>query len=271
MKKLTILFLSLFLMGSTAEAQFLKKLQKKIEDKVEKKVIDNVSDKAAVETEKSLNKMWEMDLSSLPMGGMGERVDPAEVPARYDFDWKYTMNMHTTEGDMDLTYLLKKDSPHFGMQMPNIPGMFMVMDGEKQMMVMFMESEGSKMLTATKFDPEKIEESDTENPYKDAEMKEIGSKEIMGYNCKGYQTETPEYLMTFYVTDEAGVGFADIFQASQKNAPKGFNPEWFAEGTGLMMEMTMEDKKDASKNMTMTCTKLQKKDFSINKSDYQSF
>ena len=71
MKKLTILFLSLFLMGSTAEAQFLKKLQKKIEDKVEKKVIDNVSDKAAVETEKSLNKMWEMDLSSLPMGGHG--------------------------------------------------------------------------------------------------------------------------------------------------------------------------------------------------------
>ena len=269
MKKLTLLFLSLFLMGTTAEAQFLKKLKQKVEQKVEQKVVDNVSDKAAAETEKSLNKMWEMDMGGIPMGG--ERVDPAAVPASYDFDWEYAMNMHMEQGDMEFTYLLKKDAPHFGMQMPNLPGMFMVMDAENKMMVMFMESEVSKMLTATKFDPEKIEESDAENPYKDAEMKEIGSKQIMGYNCKGYQTETPEYLMTFYVTDEAGVGFADIFQASQKNAPKGFNPEWFAEGTGLMMEMTMEDKKDASKNMTMTCTRLQKKDFSINKSDYQSF
>lgn len=271
MKKLTILFLSLFLMGSTAEAQFLKKLQKKIEDKVEKKVIDNVSDKAAAETEKSLNKMWEMDLSSLPMGGMGERVDPAEIPASYNFDWKYTMNMHTTEGEMDMTYLLKEDSPHFGMQLPNVPGMFMVMDGEKQMMVMFMDSEGSKMLTATKLDPASLEASETENPYENAEMKEIGSKEIMGYHCKGYQTETPEHVFTFYVTDEAGVSFSDIFKANQKNAPKGFNPDWFKDGKALMMEMDMKDKNDPSKNVSMTCTQLEKTNFTLNKADYQAF
>lgn len=272
MKKLTILFLSLFLMGSTAEAQFLKKLQKKIEEKVEKKAVDNVSDKAAAETENSLNKMWEMDLSSMPMGGMGgERVDPAEIPASYNFDWEYTMNMHSTEGDMELTYLLKKDSPHFGMQIPNVPGMFMVMDGEKQMMVMFMDSEGSRMLTATKLDPASLEASEMEDPYKNAEMKEIGSKEIMGYHCKGYQTETPEHVYTFYVTDEAEVGFSDIFKANQKNAPKGFNPEWFKDGTGLMMEMNMVDKVDPSKNVSMTCTKLEKKPFTISKADYQAF
>ena len=271
MKKLTILFISLFLMGSTAEAQFLKKLQKKIEQKVEKKVIDNVSDKAAAETEKSLDKMWEMDLSSLPMGMGGERVDPAEIPASYNFDWEYTMNMHSKEGDMQLTYLLKKDSPHFGMQVPSVTGMFMVMDGENQMMVMYMSSEDSKMLTATKMDPASIEASQEENPYKDAEIKEIASKEIMGYQCKGYQTETPEHLMTFYVTDEAGVSFNDIFKANQKNAPEGFDPEWFADGTGLMMEMNMVDKNDPSKNVSMTCTELEKKNFTINKSDYQVF
>ena len=270
MKKLTILFISLFLVGSTAEAQFLKKLKKKVEQKVEQKVINNVSDKAAAETEKSLNNMWEMDLEGMAMP-MGERVDPAEIPASYAFDWEYTLNMNSEQGDMEFTYLLKKDAPHFGIQMPNVPGMFMVMDGEKQMMVMFMNSEGNKMLTATRIDPENLAASEEENPYKDAEIKQIGSKEIMGYTCQGYQTETPEHLFTFYVTDEAGIGFSDIFKANQKNAPKGFNPEWFAEGKGLMMEMNMKDKKDSSKNITMTCTKLAQKDNRINKSDYQSF
>ena len=269
MRKLTILFISLFLLGHTAEAQFLKKLKNKVEDKVEQKVVDNVSNKAANETEKSLNNMWDMDLGGMPMGG--ERVDPAEIPASYDFDWEYALKMNTEQGEMEFTYLLKKDAPYFGMQMPNVPGMFMVMDGEKEMMVMFMNSEGNKMLTGTKFDPDAVDESDAENPYEDAEVKEIGTKEIMGYTCKGYQSETPDHVFTFYVTDEAGVGFSDIFKTNQKNTPKGFNPEWFAEGTGLMMEMTMEDKKDASKNMTMTCTRLQEKDFTINKSGYQAF
>ncbi len=269
MKKLTILFISLFLAGSTAEAQFLKKLKKKVEQKVEQKVVDNISDKAAAETEKSLNNMWEMDLGGVPMGG--EKVDPAEIPANYNFDWEYALNMHSKQGDMEFTYLLKKDAPHFGIQMPQVPGMFMVMDGERKMMVMFMDSEGNKMLTATKLDPEAIDESDAENPYKDAKIKEIGSKEILGYTCKGYQTETPDHLFTFYVTDEAGVGFSEIFQANQKNAPKGFNSDWFADGSALMMEMNMEDKKNPSNNMTMTCTRLEKKNFTINKSDYQAF
>ena len=174
MKKLTILFISLFLVGSTAEAQFLKKLKKKVEQKVEQKVINNVSDKAAADTEKSLNNMWEMDLEGMAMP-MGERVDPAEIPASYAFDWEYTLNMNSEQGDMEFTYLLKKDAPHFGIQMANVPGMFMVMDGEKQMMVMFMNSEGNKMLTATRLDPENLAASEEEYPYKDAEIKQIGS------------------------------------------------------------------------------------------------
>jgi len=138
-------------------------------------------------------------------------------------------------------------------------------------MVMFMDSEGSKMLTATKLDAASLETSEAEDTYLDTEVREIASKEIMGYHCKGYQTETPEHLYTFYVTEEAGIGFSDIFKANEKNAPKGFDPAWFKDGTGLMMEMNLEDKKDASKNVSMTCTKLEKQDFSIRKADYQAF
>lgn len=259
------------LVSSTAEAQFFKKLQKKIEDKVEKKVIDNVSDKAAKETEKSLEKMWDMDLSGLavPMGG--ERVDASEIPASYSFDWEYLMDMKTKDGNMEMAYLIKEDAPHFGIKMPNMPNMFMVLDTDKQLMVMYMTSGENKMISATKIDPTITEDAEIEKAYNDAEMREIGSKEILGYDCQGYQTETEDHLFTFYVTDEAEVSFSDIYKANEKNMPKGYNPEWFKDGNALMMEMLMEDKKDPSKNVTMTCTKLEKNSYTLNKSDYQAF
>ena len=40
----------------------------------------------------------------------GEKVDPAEIPANYNFDWEYALNMHSKQGDMEFTYLLKKDA-----------------------------------------------------------------------------------------------------------------------------------------------------------------
>lgn len=271
MKKLLIPILCLIFAIPSAEAQFLKNLKKKVQQKVENTVTDNISDKAAAEADNSLNKMWEMnaDQMSFPMGS--ERVDPSLIPDTYNFDWEYTLSMETAEGDMDMTYHLKENAPYFGIRMPQSPQMFMVMDTEKDLMLMFLDSEGNKMLTGTKLNTEALNDSELDNPYEDAEIKQIGTKEILGYSCQGYQTETEEYVFDFYITDEAEISFNEIYKANQKQAPKGFNPDWLKEGTGLMMHMEMKDKKDPAKNMTMTCTNLEKKDFAISKAGYQSF
>lgn len=271
MKKLALVLLAVFMVSTSAEAQFFKKLKQKVEKKVEDAVIDNVSDKAADEANQSVDKLWETNLENLSMPMGGERIDPAELPASYDFDWQYTLNMDTSQGNMDMTYLLKEDAPYVGIIMPEMADMTMVMDNEKGHMVMFMNSGGTKMLTATKLDLEAAAEgTDMDNPYADIEYQEIAPKEIMGYTCKGYKASTEEYDFTFYVTDEAGISFNDVF-SNQKNMPKNFDPEWLKNGTGLMMEMNMTDKKDPKKNVTMTCTSIAKKDFSVKKGDYQAF
>jgi hypothetical protein len=99
MKKIFYLVLAIFFMAGTsnAEAQFLKKLKEKVEKKVEDAAIKNVSDKAAKETDKSLNNLWAKQLENSNFSMGMDMVDPSEIPAGYDFDWEYTLQMNTSE------------------------------------------------------------------------------------------------------------------------------------------------------------------------------
>lgn len=271
MKKLLILLLCFSAAIPTAEAQFLKNLKKKVQQKVENTVTENVSDKAAAETEKSLNNMWDISPEQMALSMGVERIDPALIPDSYDFNWEYTLSMETSEGNMDMTYHLKKDAPYFGIRMPQSPEMFMVMDTDKEMMLMFMDSGGNKMLTGTKFNTEASKDANKTDPYENSDVTELGTKEILGYSCQGYKTETDEQIFTFYITDEADISFSEIFKSNENQAPKGFSPELLKNGEGLLMEMEIKDKNDSAKNVKMTCTSLQKEDFSISKSNYQTF
>ncbi|MDT0642810.1 DUF4412 domain-containing protein [Zunongwangia sp. F363] len=270
MKKLLILNLGiLFLFHFPAEAQIFRKLTKKVEEKVEDAVVKNVSDKAANETDKKLNQLWETDFknASFPVGT--EMVDPAEIPEIYSFDWEYTLNMKTAETDMEMTYFLKENSKYVGVQFPKAPQMFTVLDKGNNMTVMYLASDGRNFVTATKF-PEPSGTMEGKNENADMEIQKIGKKTIQGYDCQGYRIENENSVFTFYVTDEAGISFNDIFQANQKKIPSGFDPEWLENGEGLMMQMEMENKDEPSKNTVITCTKIEESQFSISKSDYNA-
>lgn len=271
MKNLIYLGLVIFLMAGTtpAEAQFLKKLKDKVEKKVEEAATENISNKAANETDKTLNNVWQKQLEN-PNFNMGmDMVDPAEIPAGYDFDWEYTLQMNTTEGKMEMVYHIKENAPYVGMKIPQAENMFTVLDSDKNMTVIYMNSEENKMVMATRFDVSEAE-TEQENPYQEMEFEEIGTKTILGYECQGYRSENAENIFEFYVTDEAGVSFRDLYQENQKNIPKGLNAKWLRDGTGLLMEMQMKDKNNPEKNVSMTCTGIEKKSFSINTSDYQT-
>ncbi len=271
MKNLIYFVLAFFLIAgtTTAEAQFLKKLKKKVEKKVEDAAIKNVSDKAAEETDKSLNNLWAKQLENSQFNMGMNMVDPSEIPGAYSFDWKYTLQMTTTEGEMDMVYHIKENAPYVGIKVPQAEDMFTVLDNEKNMTVLYMNSKGNKMVMATRFDASEAE-MEADNPYNDMEFKEIEGKTILGYSCQGYRGENEENVYTFYVTDEAGVSFRDLYQENQKNVPKGLNADWFKDGTGLLMAMEMEDKNNPAKSVTMTCTGIEKQPFSVDTSEYQS-
>lgn len=272
MKKILYLTLALLILPLSAEGQILKKLKKQVTQKVEGAVTKNVSDKAAEKTEHTLNKMWENKLqnTSFPMGT--ENVGFFEIPDTYDFDWKYVLDMKTEDGNMDVIYHLKEGAQYLGMEMTLAENMFLVIDQKREMTVMFLSSEETKFITASKLPAEDMSAmKEEENALEEMEIREIDSKKILGYKCQGYQTENEEYIFTLFITEEAGINFNDLFLTDQKNAPKGFKPEWLKNGKGLMMEMQMKDKKDPTKNISMTCIELDKKTHSVNKSDYQNF
>ncbi|UZH56513.1 DUF4412 domain-containing protein [Salinimicrobium tongyeongense] len=271
MKRFIHLILAIIFMAgtTTAEAQFFKKLKKKVEEKVEDAAIKNVSDKAAKETNKSLDNLWakQLETSNYSMGM--NMVDPSEIPDSYNFDWKYTLQMNTSEGTMDMVYHIKENAPYVGIKIPQAENMLSVLDNKRNMTVLYMNSEGNKMVMATRFDVSE-ENMEADTPYDEMKFEKIGKKTILGYECQGYSSENDENVFTFYVTDETGLSFSDFFQKNQKNIPEGLDADWIKDGKGLMMEMQMKDKKNPEKNVSMLCTGIEKQAFSINTSDYQS-
>lgn len=248
-------------------AQILKNLKKKVEQKVEKTVTDKVADKAADEAGKSVDNMLNFQMS----GAAGhEQVDPSEIPQVYDFEWSYVMKMETRQGDMILNYFLKKDAPYFGMKLSE-NDMYMVMDPSRNLNVMYMLSGGNNMVMATKMPKTLPDEIAADNAEEDEySFKKIPNKTILGYECGGFQGENREMVLTFYVTTEPDISFGEIYKSDQTKLPKGFDPKWIKEGKGIMMQMIMEGKTNDRDNATMTCIALEKTNFSLNKSDYNS-
>ncbi|TDN95414.1 uncharacterized protein DUF4412 [Salegentibacter sp. 24] len=267
MKKLILLGFSLLFSISTMEAQFLKKLKEKIEKKVEHAVTENISDKAAHEANESLNKMWETNLKNSPIPMGAKRVDISEVPQSYDFDWEYQLNMETSEGTVNMTYLLKEDAPYFGMRMPHAEGVFMILDMERKLSIMYFNSGENNFITASKID-DLTNSAKATGPYENAELKKIGTKDILGFQCQGYETETNEHKFTFYLTQQAPISFANMYTDKKSNIPEGWNTDWLEEGDALMMEMQMIDKNNPNQTANMRCTGLEKRSFSIDKENY---
>jgi len=95
---------------------------------VEDAVVKNVSDKAEEETEKTLNNFWENQAQKSPFSMGMDMVDPSEIPASYNFDWEYTLQMDSPQQDQDMNmvYHIKENAPYIGIKIPQagneVPG-----------------------------------------------------------------------------------------------------------------------------------------------------
>ncbi len=290
-KILLPVLLILLLIAPHSNAQFMKKLGDKLERKVNQRLerkVDRTMDKALDKTEDSIDNSTKKkkekpsstaEESDAPASQNTEDLQLETVAASgtYDFDWKYTLQMTSKDGDMKMIYYLKPNAKYFGFkpdteqtQAMGTGNMFTVMDEGTNKMMMFMDMNGTKMLTAMKMPKNMVEKAAEKQ--EEFTMTELGTKTIMGYHCQGIRMENDEYVIVSYYTTDAPVSFTSVYGSDPKNMPKGFNPNFLKNADkALMMEMNMTHKKKSKRNMKMTCIELKKEPFSINASEYKSF
>ncbi len=206
------------------------------------------------------------------MMGKG-KADNSKLPDTYQFQWEYKTIMKTSNNEeMNMDYLINPGTDYFGMQMSGkeyqqMDFMCIVVDPKIESSTTFMSSKGQKMAMLGKLPKEGTKKG------KDPKMsfKEIGTKEILGYECDGIEVENADYIGTMYFTLDAPVSFSAIFAYSKKNTPKGFDPALMEvlEEDALLMEMNFENKKKRKQSFTMTAVSLEQKETAIKTSDYQ--
>ncbi len=277
MKTRTIVTLIAFLlMGTSINAQFWKKVKDRAKEAAEETVLNKTAEKAAEKTDKTMEKIFDMDF-----GKNQSKIDPAILQNTYEYNWKYTLQMQHKKGNMNMSYYLRDGATDFGnkLEMDDttqaMDGMFMIMDQAAGVTAILMERNGKKfgqVMGSPLDDIIDLQEQEEENQIDDYEFKEIGTKEILGYKCQGFQMENEDVLMTMYLAFDTPVSFNQIYagQNSQR-LPKGFDPKWLDKigDNSLMMELNMVNKNKAKQNVKMTCVALEEESIYINMSEYE--
>lgn len=197
------------------------------------------------------------------------KIDASKVPDKYNFSWKYSMEIKTSTGKtMKVDYLLEPNSSYYGANMDRAGSeMFMIMDMKNKLTVSTFGKGGKKMAMASKIPDYSKANEDKDLKYT---YKTIPNKVILGYNCKGIQATNTKTVMVFYYTNEAKVSFSEMFKSQQNQGLSDVFASFFKSGEKpLMMSLEYKGLTDKSKNMTMQCVSLDKKSFTFNKSDYQ--
>ena len=256
--------------GSSANSQFLKKLGKTAEKAAERAVLSRTGKEASKKTDQALDNVLNMEIS--PMGG--QRIDPSSLPASYEFDWRYTLRMSHKKGDLKMHYFLNEEKNKAFGNKPEIPQggmgeMLMVFDPTLSTTTILMDYNGKKTGTITK-NPDMMKAASEETDMQGYEFREVGTKEILGFACQGFQVENEEALMTMYVAFDTPVSFNNVYGNDPKRLPKGFDLKWLEKAgeNSLVMEMDFKNKKKPKQSVKMTCIDLEKESLTIDLSAY---
>lgn len=262
--------------NQSVNAQFLKKLKQRVQEAAEETVIGKSEEKAAEKTGEGVDKILNINFNNIfNKKTTISNFDPSMLPESYDFEWKYNLQMQTKDGIINMIYYLKPEAKYFGVkpemeQASAMGDMFMVMDIEHNINIILMDMGDKKMANPMSLANDIDIENEDESLADKYSFEEIGSKEILGYECQGFRMENDEVEMIIYATMDAPVSFSQIYGVDTKNMPKGFNPKWLDKiENSLVMEMEYTDKNKKKNTAKMTCVALNEKSISINISDYE--
>ena len=255
--KFLLVSVLLFGMVQGAEAQFLNRLKNRIVEEAERVVIDKAADKAAEKTGQAMDKVLSPDINIGSLfSGVGSQVDVSQLPAVYRFDYLYTMQLATDDGELEFDYLLSETEPYMGMK-PNMGGdVTIVIDEGSQAFVTV--SDGYVFAMAMNTDEEMdLPEEEPMEVLDDYTITQLPNRTFLGHDCVGYKLENSEHTMTLYVAPNMRAGFGNMFQSKQTNVPSEFNSLAQYQENGLVMYMELAGKGTAEKgstdNATMEC------------------
>lgn len=263
-----IVLIGLFLAAPTTEAQFFKKLGDKITEAAEDAVTKKSADKTSEEVSKGMDGIFE---------GMKGKIGAANVESpneSYQFEYHYKMKMTVEEDTIMMNYFFMPDRDYAGMAIDQKGiEMFMVFDYNKEAAYSFISSKSSKMYTAISLDLDiDIDSADDQYNKSDYTVTTLPNKTILGYTCEGKQIENSEWKFTMYYTNEVGISFQNILNASNKRNSPSVLGKYFKEAEdGMMLYMKSVDKKEKEyKAVTMECVELNEKKHEFNTDDYQA-
>ncbi|MBO6522252.1 MAG: DUF4412 domain-containing protein [Balneolaceae bacterium] len=284
MKQGIKVLLALFVISAVSvdvNAQLLKRLKNKAKDRVNEKIENKIDQKLEEAANKMVDRTWESVFgqeseSETKTKGASPRSLPFTLNSNVNTEEEYSfsrfseMEIITTDengsnseptlmkmffnnnGEYSGTSFINEES------LENNEEVFIVYDYKNEAMVMLMNSEDGKASfaydwaqpTAT-IDYEESERVDYEEF---SEYEELGTRTILGYECKGYKTEDEYSSTEFWVTEETDSGYQEMMNANGNTRYFQGRTMMF-NSSATVMEMTSMNK-ETDEKMTMKMTKV---------------
>lgn len=278
--KYLILFFTCLSISFTAEAQIFKKLKEKVAKAVSKKENDSISEN--IKEKKKKNGGVFGKLFNVGEMNQGTKTNPqnrnntnasqpapadnnVKLPDSYNFSYQAIIQVTSNNNTAEVEYLLQPNETYYAKkQTKNGFTEHIVYDNERSIEVYYAEIEGQKRQARKKMGI--LTKVRLLGAYKDApgkQVKPLGSKKLLGFNCDGYEIKTQEGTTQFWVTSQAPATLYGAMFKSRAEAPN--SP--FTKNS-MIMEVTYTSNEAASKNYQMVCTQLQPKNRVFNKTDY---
>ncbi len=298
-KIITTLIIGL-LFNSNAEAQFLKKLKDRAAEAAERTILNKTDEKVSKKTGKTIddateggknkksNEIEETDKNS------GKELSEEEkqanekkmgnffggglegVPDIYTFSYALTYEITSGKDTNALEYLLEPNVAYFGNKLDDQKlDQIIVLDLKKNLMVTFMNNDQQK--TAMKMrmpNLQKVEKKFGKKLFSeeedDVDIVQIEGKTILGYRCNGFQVNSEDGIVKFWVTNDAPVSLNGVY-ANFSSLPKSVKDKGLPlNEKSLVMEMLYTSHKKKKDNMLMVCTELKENSLELHKKDYKA-
>jgi hypothetical protein len=261
LKIIVVIGLSVLFNAEQASAQLLREIKNRAIERSKDVIVGKTADKAAEKTGQAMDKLLNPDLGGL-MNRSGKKIDMADLPDYYRFDYLYALKMTTKEGEILFNYYLNPNEPYMGAKINMGMDMSMVFDEGNNVLLTFVNG----MPIATEMDSGEGFDEDELDLYNDYTITELPNREFLGYDCIGRQMENDEYKFIVYLAPNMEAGFGNVFKSDRANLPPAMQKMSEEYENGLMMYMEMVDKKNKKRkntSATMECVAFEPSDLVI--------
>jgi hypothetical protein len=270
MKYAISILAAIFLSGIfsvTAEAQLLNRLKKKAKEAAEQKAEEKLTEQVEQAAQRAVERSWNSIFGEFTADSSNGMQLPFTIGSNVKTEDAYHFNTITTMEIQSVRTDGKTEPPvimamHFGddamytgtrfeseEMKKQEDDLFIIYDFKNAAMLMLMSNENDRFSFAydwkqdfgsAESDSLYQEEVDWDEVDEWQNYKKIGSKNILGYNCDGYRSETDRERIEVWVSRDTEFGINNLFQANANTKQlKGKIPEDYPRG--MIMEMLNED------------------------------